>query len=46
LSLQLCMQKVWIFKKIENENELKIKILSRLKGQIILCMLKGGLSTN
>jgi len=30
----------------ENANELKIKILSGFKGQIVQCMFKGGLSAN
>jgi hypothetical protein len=30
----------------ENENELKINFLSGLKGQIVECVLKAGLSTN
>jgi hypothetical protein len=42
------MQKIWISKEIENENEneWKIKFLSGLKGQIVRYMLIGGLLTN
>jgi hypothetical protein len=33
-------------KKNQNENELKINFLFNLKGQIVQCMFKGGLSIN
>jgi hypothetical protein len=48
LSIWLHMQKIWIFEKIqnENENELKINFLFGLKGQIVWCTLKGGLYAN
>jgi hypothetical protein len=48
LSIQLHVQKIWISKEIqnENENELNINFLSGLRGQIDWCMFLGGLFIN